>query len=219
MTLPGFESPTPSAARELQREWAARLVFEPLNEPIDTVCGVDVSGVRDGTAVAAAVLLTLPDLNVAEFATAEAELTFPYRSGLLSFRECPVVVQAVERLSRPPDVIMVDGQGTAHPRRLGLACHLGLLLDIPTLGCAKSRLCGTYDEPGNERGCCSPLIEKRELVGRVVRTRTGVKPVFVSPGHRTTLDDAVRLVLACGKGVRLPEPTRQAHRLAGSPRS
>ncbi|MFW5803220.1 MAG: deoxyribonuclease V [Verrucomicrobiota bacterium] len=212
-----FENPTFQQARQLQYELREEVIIEPLTDEVHTVCGVDVSGVRHGAATAAAVVMRLPELTVAEFATAQVELAFPYRSGLLSFRECPALLTVLERLSRRPDVVLVDGQGIAHPRRFGLACHLGVILDIPAVGCAKSRLCGSYAEPLGERGCRSPLVDNGEVVGMVLRTRDNVKPLFVSPGHKVDLADSVDLVLACGSGLRVPEPTRLAHIAAADP--
>jgi deoxyribonuclease V len=146
-----------------------------------------------------------------ETVAAEQETRFPYIPGLLSFREAPVCLEAVGKLRRQPDLFVIDGQGVAHPRRLGLASHLGLFFDRPTIGCAKSRLIGTYDEPGPEKGACSPLYDREEVIGAVVRTRSRVKPVFVSVGHKCTLEDAIHVTLACTTRYRIPEPTRLAH--------
>ena len=134
--------------------------------------------------------------------------------GLLSFRELPVVLEALEQLSTPPDLVLCDGQGIAHPRRFGIACHLGLLTDIPSIGVAKSRLCGTHEQPPNQRGAWTPLYLGEEVIGAVLRTRCGVKPLYISPGHRISLDTAIRMVMACCTRYRLPETTRYAHRLA-----
>jgi deoxyribonuclease V len=142
-------------------------------------------------------------------------ITFPYVPGLLAFREGPVVLAALEQVSDPPDVLLFDGQGLAHPRRLGLATHIGVLLDRPSIGCAKSRLCGEHEEPPAERGGWVPLRDGDEVIGGVVRTRAGVRPVYVSVGHRVDLETAVSLVVACCTRYRLPEPTRRAHRAAG----
>ncbi len=146
-----------------------------------------------------------------ETVTAQQETRFPYIPGLLSFREAPVCLEAVAKLGQPPDLFMIDGQGVAHPRRLGLASHLGLFFDKPTIGCAKSRLIGKFEEPGAERGAWSPLRDGEETIGAVVRTRSRVKPVFVSVGHKCTLEDAIRITLACATRYRIPEPTRLAH--------
>jgi deoxyribonuclease V len=138
---------------------------------------------------------------------------FPYVPGLLSFREAPAIIEAVRKLPRRPDLLVCDGQGLAHPRGLGLACHVGLWLEMPTIGAAKSRLCGEHRQVGRRRGCHVQLRHDGRVVGSVVRTRTGVKPLFVSVGHLVTLEEAIRIVLRCCRGVRLPEPTRRAHHL------
>jgi len=152
---------------------------------------------------------------VLERAGAERPTTFPYVPGLLSFREAPVLLDAFAKLRRRPELVLVDGQGYAHPRRFGLACHVGLALAVPTVGCAKSRLCGEYEEPPREAGTWSPLRDGSELIGAVVRTRTGVKPLFVSVGHLISLRSAIHAVLACCRRYRLPEPLRAAHQYAG----
>jgi deoxyribonuclease V len=203
----------PKEAVTLQRALASRVRFAPPPERIETVGGIDVS-MRRGNARAAVVVMALPELQEIERVWTDAPIRYPYVPGLLSFREAPPILQALERMEHIPDVLMLDAQGYAHPRRLGLASHIGVLLDHPTVGCAKSRLCGTHEEPARERGAHTPLRDGDEEIGAVVRTRTGVRPVYVSVGHRMTLEAAVALVLACGKGYRLPEPTRQAHRAA-----
>jgi deoxyribonuclease V len=174
------------------------------------VAGVDV-GVSDGLARAAIVVLRYPEMDVVEVSTAERLVEFPYVPGLLAFREAPAVLDAWARLRATPDLVLFDGHGLAHPRRFGIACHLGLVLDRPSIGCAKSRLCGEHVEPGNMPGEWTPLVEGGECIGGVVRTRTGTRPVFVSVGHRVCLETAVALTLSCCRGYRLPEPTRQAH--------
>ena len=180
--------------------------------PIATVAGTDCAFVDGGRRVlAAAVLCDAATMEV--LATAESLLPcrFPYVPGLLSFREARAVIEAVKRLGRRPDLLMCDGQGLAHPRGMGLASHVGLLLDVPTIGVAKSRLCGEHRAPGARRGCRAQLRLDGEVIGSVVRTRTGVRPLYVSVGHRVDLATAVRWTLRCCRGVRLPEPTRRAH--------
>jgi len=157
----------------------------------------------------------LPVLEVVEVKVVTDRIMFPYVPGLLSFREAPLILAACEGLVVKPDIIMVDGQGIAHPRRMGLASHLGLFLDVPTIGCAKSRLCGQHGEPEDEAGSYAELIDEGEVIGAVLRTRAGVKPVYVSIGHKIDLAEAIRWVLACCRGYRLPEPTRMAHQAAG----
>jgi deoxyribonuclease V len=159
---------------------------------------------------AAALVFAVPGLQMVDAAEAVVPTRFPYVPGLLSFRELPALLAAFARLRTRPDAILCDGQGIAHPRRFGLACHLGLLLDLPTVGCAKSRLIGEHDEPGPYRGDRVPLRDRREVIGTVLRTRDRVRPLFISAGHRVTRRDAEALVLRCGAGYRLPEPTRQA---------
>ena len=204
---------TPAAAIAVQRELAGRVREETLPAPPRTIAGVDMS-VRERAVRAAVAVLSFPELALIERAVWEGPVEFPYVPGLLSFRELPALLRALEQLSTLPDLIMADAQGRAHPRRIGLASHLGVLLDQPVIGVAKSRLVGTYAEPGPERGAASPLLDGTEQIGAVLRTRAGVRPLFISVGHRVTLDDAVRLTLACATRFRLPEPTRQAHRLS-----
>ncbi len=204
-------------ARALQRQMAAEVIQEDRLDEVHSVAGVDCGfPQRDGQEVAraAAVLLSFPDLEPLADALIEAPVQYPYVPGLLSFREAPAILAALDRLPRLPDLILADGHGRAHPRRFGIACHLGLLLDRPTIGCAKSPLVGRYAEPGAEVGDWAPVVDRGETVGAAVRTRRGVKPMFVSVGHRVSLETAVKLVLACGRGLRLPEPTRLADQLA-----
>jgi deoxyribonuclease V len=181
-------------------------------EEIHTIAGVDVAYKDIGRA--AIVVLTFPQLEVIEEVIATRQVDFPYIPGFLSFREIPVVLEALERLSTMPDVLMCDGQGITHPRHFGLASHLGVYLDHPTIGCAKSRLVGVYTEPGQERGDRSPMHYHGELVGMAVRSKPKTNPLFVSIGHRIDLETAVAVVLACGKGYRLPETTRLADKLS-----
>jgi len=181
---------------------------------VTTVAGVD-AGYRDDMARAAVVVLTYPGLEVTDYATADRPVTFPYIPGLLTFREAPAVLDAMEKLTTLPDLLIFDGQGIAHPRRLGIASHIGVLLDMPAIGCAKSRLCGRHEEPDSEKGSHVPLIHNGDIIGAVTRTRNNVKPVFVSPGHRIDLPTSVEYVLSCCRKYRLPETTRQADHLAG----
>jgi deoxyribonuclease V len=164
---------------------------------------------------AAVVVLAFPSLEPVEESVVEQPCRFPYVPGLLAFREGPSILAAFRRLRARPDLLIFDGQGIAHPRRFGIAAHIGVLLDLPAIGCAKSRLTGTHGEPGPARGAWAPLVERGETIGAVLRTREGVKPVYVSVGHRLGLETALGLVLRCGGGCRLPEPTRRAHRAAG----
>jgi deoxyribonuclease V len=207
---------SPAEAKALQVELAERVIAETTFDPsgVQTVAGVDVS-IRKGVARAAVVVLKLTDLKPVDCAVSEAPATFPYIPGLLTFREGPIVLRALERLTIWPDLLIFDGQGMAHPQRIGLAAHMGVILDHPSIGCAKSRLTGTHAEPGDEVGDWEPLTDDREVIGAVVRSRAGVKPLYVSIGHRVDLVTAINLVLQCTRGYRLPETTRYAHRVAG----
>lgn len=204
---------SPKEAIALQRELAQRIAPTDHRDHFDTVAGIDV-GIKGDVARAAVAVLSLPSLQPVEFSRAECPISFPYIPGLLSFREGPAILEALARLESVPDVLIFDGQGYAHPRRVGIATHLGILLDHPSVGCAKSRLCGTHRQPALERGNRVWLWDKGEIIGAVVRTRTNVNPVFVSVGHKVSLETAIALVLRCGAGYRLPEPTRHAHRAA-----
>ncbi len=199
-------------ARELQESLRKRVRLTPLSTRLRRVAGCDVSEDRAaGRVFAAVVVLSWPDLDRIEIATATRDARFPYVPGYLSFREGPLLDEAFARLSERPDLVMFDGQGIAHPRRCGLASHLGVLWDLPAVGCAKSRLVGDADEPGLSRGDWSSLVDRGELVGSVLRTRHGVKPMWVSPGHRIDHEGARRVVLEACTRFRLPETTRRAH--------
>ncbi|MBE0598016.1 MAG: deoxyribonuclease V [Desulfuromonadales bacterium] len=199
----------------LQRQLAGEIELRPgFPSPLDTVAGVDVSYEKHGHQFfAGVVVLSFPDLVLLEEASAVDQVFFPYIPGLLSFRELPILLEAFARLRTVPDLVLVDGQGIAHPRRLGLASHLGLWLRRPTVGCAKSRLCGEHPEVGSRRGERVPLVHAGEEVGTVLTTRDRVKPLFVSPGHLIDIPAAAELTLACCRGYRMPEPTRLAHLL------
>lgn len=186
---------------------------EPVTlDQIHAVAGVDASYREVGRAAIA--VFSFPELALLEEVTATKEAPFPYIPGLLAFREGPVALAAYERLTIQPDVLIFDAHGYAHPRRMGLASHLGIYLDRPSIGCAKSRLTGKYEEPGSEPGAWSPLVARGEEIGRVVRTKTRTRPIFVSVGYRITLSLAVEVVLRCVRGYRLPEPTRIADKLS-----
>jgi deoxyribonuclease V len=179
------------------------------------VAGVDIGFVENNTVTRAAVaVLSFPELLLLDQSIALTPTTFPYVPGLLSFREAPAALIALERLAIRPDLLLIDGHGRAHPRRMGLACHLGLLSDIPAIGVAKSRLVGTHESLPESRGSHTPLLHKGEVIGVVLRSRTNVKPIYVSIGHRVSLETAVVYTMACTPKYRLPETTRQAHRLA-----
>lgn len=205
-----------ATARELQTALAPQVITEDAwREPIRRVAGVDV-GFMDGFRVtrAAVVVLALPSLEVISTAIAEHPTTFPYVPGFLSFREVPAILAALDQLTVLPDLLLCDGQGYAHPRRLGLACHLGVLLDLPTIGVAKSRYIGTHAEVPSTKGAWVPLWDGTERIGAVLRSRSNVRPLYVSVGHRLSLETAIAYVLACTTKYRLPETTRLADKLA-----
>jgi len=180
------------------------------------IAGVDISVERaQGMATGAVVVLNYPELRVVETKVVNGNVAFPYVPGLLSFREAPLTLAACERLSVTPDLILVDGQGIAHPRRMGLASHLGLFLDTPTIGCAKSRLCGSHQTPGWKPGSYAELVDGEETIGAALRTKLGTKPIYVSIGHKVDLETAIYWVTQCCRGYRIPEPTRLAHLAAG----
>ena len=201
---------TPRRAVEIQNELRERVKIEP-PPPVSVVAGADCA-FGGGLVFAMAVVWDIERRAVIETRALSRRLQFPYVPGLLSFREAPALRAVLARVRTPFDAVLCDGQGLAHPRRMGLACHLGVLLDKPAVGCAKSRLVGEYVEPGAERGEFTDLRHQGERVGTVLRTRAGVKPLFVSPGHRCDHRGAIELVLRCGGGVRLPEPIRLADR-------
>ncbi|MFO1155578.1 MAG: deoxyribonuclease V [Rhodospirillales bacterium] len=212
---------TPKEAVAVQRQAAASVERADRFGPLRTVCGIDVAyGVRGrgGIARAAAVLLDLATLAVLAESVVQIPAAFPYVPGLLTFREAPAAIAAIEALPVRPDVLMCDGQGIAHPRRCGVASHLGLALDLPSVGAAKSRLCGTHADPPAEAGRWTPLLDGDEIIGACLRTKTLVRPLFISAGHRVRLATAVALVLQCTNRRRLPEPTRLADRLSKHPR-
>ncbi len=205
---------SPKEAVAIQKGLAAEVRREPLEKEVQTVAGVDVS-IRGDLAQAAVSVVRLSNLDVVDEAVHRCAVPFPYVPGLLSFREMPAILPALEKLTVWPDVFMLDSQGRAHPRRFGLACHLGVLLDHPALGVAKSRLTGhPQKELGEEKGAHVPLVDKGETVGALVRTRARTKPVYVSVGHRITLEEAVDLTLRSSPRYKIPVPTRQAHKLS-----
>ena len=203
-------------ARAIQRRLAPLVSHvSAIPECTRLVAGVDVSPPdARGQAMGAVALLSLPGLEAVQVLRTSGRVTFPYVSGLLSFREAPLMVDILGRLEATPDIVLVDGQGLAHPRRVGLACHVGVATGLSTVGCAKSILVGKHGPVGAGKGAWTPLRESNETVGAVVRTRENTRPVYVSIGHRVDLDSAVRWVLACCGRYRLPEPLRTAHRAA-----
>jgi deoxyribonuclease V len=233
-----------SEATELQKHLASKVQFTPLTKPPKLIAGLDCALSKNGRHILAAAVvlrtqdatqgllepLELPDFELIETATASQKVAFPYIPGLLSFREAPVCIAAVEKLKKEPDAFIIDGQGIAHPRRLGLAAHLGLFFDKPTIGCAKSRLTGYFEDPPPEKGSYTLLKDKKlpkldtsdksqatrdEIIGAVVRSRSNVEPVFVSVGNKCLLKEAIKITLDWTTKYRLPEPTRLAHQTVG----
>ena len=222
-----------SQAIDLQKRLASKVQFAPIKEPPKLIAGLDCALSKDGQQILAAAVvlrvpdmikglwepLKLPDFELIETATASQKVTFPYIPGLLSFREAPVCIAAAKKLKKEPDLFLIDGQGIAHPRRLGLAAHLGLFFDKPTIGCAKSRLTGYFEDPPPEKGTYTLLKDKKssrldtsdEVIGAVVRSRSNIEPLFVSVGNKCLLKDAIKITLDCAIKYRLPEPTRLAH--------
>jgi deoxyribonuclease V len=205
----------PEVAVALQTKLSKQVIRKSRKRPdhITTVAGID-TGYRNNTARAAVVVLKLANLKTLEKATASKPVRFRYVPGLLSFREGPVILAALQKLKSAPDLLMIAGQGIAHPRRCGIASHIGLLADIAALGCAKTKLWGDYQEPERTAGSTAYLTDRGETIGAVVRTRTAVKPVFVSIGHLMDLNDSIKIVLKCCRGYRLPEPLRKADHLS-----
>jgi deoxyribonuclease V len=209
---------TPEAAIALQQKLRDRVVLRDQFGEVQYVAGVDVGFEAGGAVTRAAVaVLKLDDLQLQDRAIARRPTEFPYIPGLLSFREVPAVLDALEKLQIEPDLILCDGQGIAHPRRFGIACHLGVLIDRPTIGVAKSILVGRHAELSDQRGSWQPLIHKGETIGVALRTRPGTNPVYVSPGHRISLETAIAYTMRCTTKYRLPETTRHAHKLASGP--
>lgn len=211
---------TPKEAIAVQQQLRSLVRLEPLTREVKTIAGADISFNKFSEVVySGIVVLSLPDLQIVESSSVRSTAKFPYVPGLLSFREAPSLLEAWERLKIKPDVLMLDGQGIAHPRRLGIASHMGVLLDWPTIGCAKSILVGRHGDLAAEAGNRAPLVDRGELVGVALRTKNNVAPVYVSPGHLIDLDSAVDLVMRSVTKYRQPEPTRQAHLLVNQMRT
>ena len=208
---------SPNEAVELQKKLSGKVLIQNPPPLIRQVAGADITTYRDSNkAHAGIIVMNFPELEIIESVNAEVLLTYPYIPGLLSFRESPALLAAFAKLKNKPDLIMIDGQGLSHPRRFGLACHIGLLLNRPTIGCAKSRLTGSHDEPGPDQGKTADLLDHHgHLIGSVVRTKNRVSPLYISVGYMITLESAIHYTLACCRGYRIPEPTRQAHLYVG----
>ncbi|MEW6526588.1 MAG: deoxyribonuclease V [Spirochaetota bacterium] len=195
----------------IQKNLAGNVIITGKPEKIEYIAGIDVALTPDDRGYCIIAVFSFPTMELCEEVFCSDPITFPYVPGLLSFREGPLVLKAYEKLSIKPDVLVFDGQGIAHPRRFGIASHIGVILDVPTIGCAKSRLCGTYSEPGPNKGDRAYLYDKDEIIGVVLRTRAQVKPVFVSPGHKIGIDEATDIMMQCTGNYRIPVPTRYAH--------
>jgi deoxyribonuclease V len=205
---------TPNQAYQLQQKLCQWVIFQPLDlQSIHSVGGIDASYRKDSV-IAAVVVLNFPSLEPIDQVAVQFPLTYPYLPGLLSFREAPAVLRALEQLSCLPDVLIADGHGWAHPRRFGLACHLGVLLDQPVIGCAKSLLCGEVAEFPQQAGSSASIHLGEEILGAAVRKRTGINPMYVSVGNKVDLPSAIALVMACVRKYRVPEPIRHAHHLS-----
>ncbi|MGF1488076.1 MAG: deoxyribonuclease V [Prochloraceae cyanobacterium] len=215
VTLNHIWPETITEAKEIQEKLRSQVIREDRIDRVKYVAGVDV-GFRENytIAVGAIAVLDFTNLKTVEKATASRPTTFPYIPGYLSFREVPVILDALEKLTVTPDLILCDGQGIAHPKRIGLASHLGVLIDLPTIGAAKSLFIGRHQQLGENKGSWQPLVDREEIVGAVVRSRSGVKPIYVSIGHRISLASAIEYTLACTSKYRLPETTRIADRLS-----
>ena len=201
-------------AKQIQINLAAKITLNDEFSEISSVAGLDVGFEKNNTiAIGGIVILGFPDFNVIEKHISRRKVIFPYVPGYLSFREIPVLLQTYNKIHHKPDLIICDGQGIAHPRRFGLACHLGILLDLPAIGAGKSRLIGQFTEPPLSRGSSSPLVHQNQTVGAVVRSRHGTRPLFVSPGHKISIGSAVEWTMNCCPKYRIPETTRQAHKL------
>ena len=196
-------------AKQLQEILRKKVKIIPLKKHPQYIAGVDAAFLNKEI-IGVACLYAYPDMHLIEKTYTVTEILFPYIPGFLSFREGPSIITALKGLKRKPDIILFDGQGIAHPKGLGIASHIGVLLNLPTIGCAKSRLIGTYKEPGPKKGTCSSLLYKKEIVGVVLRTKDNVKPLFVSPGNRIDIKGSIEVVLSCSQGYRIPEPLRRA---------
>jgi deoxyribonuclease V len=211
---------SPQEAIEIQKDLRKRIVISPqpsVFKNIKYIAGADIS-IRKGSSFGygGVIIMTFPDMDVIEEEVVKDDIKFPYIPGLLAFREAPILLKAFEKLKNEPDLIIFDGQGIAHPRGLGIASHLGIILDKPTIGCAKSKLFGTYNEPGKNEGDFSYLYSPQDadnIIGAVVRTKSNTRPVFVSIGHKIDLQTSIKFILECRRGYRIPEPTRIAHNL------
>ena len=214
-----YEALTPAQAIAYQNELRQHIRIEPLDKPINIIGGADISFNKYSEIVyAGIILLKYPEMTVIGHSSVISRTSFPYISGLLAFREVPALIEAWNKLDTKPDLLVLDGQGIAHERRLGIATHFGLVTGIPTIGSAKSRLSGRYTEPDNEVFAQSPMYDKGEIIGTALRSKKNCNPIYISPGHRISMEQSVEVIKNCIKGYRIPEPTRQAHNLVNKVR-
>ena len=214
MITTNYNEVTPAEAIAIQQELRDKIQLTPLNKTVTTIGGADISFNKySDTVYAGIIVFSYPDLKPIAESTIVATTTFPYIPGLLGFREVPALLEAWNKLKTKPDVLVLDGQGIAHPRRMGIATHFGLVAQTPTIGCAKSLLTGKYNEPEEHPGATMPLEDKNEVIGTVLRTKRKCKPVYISPGHLVTMQESISIIINCVAGYRIPEPTRMAHLL------
>jgi len=214
MVTLNYDTLTVTAATQIQNELRDDIIIQPRNFPVNIIAGADISFNKFSTTVyAGIILIRFPELIPIGYSLVKKEVLFPYVPGYLAFREVPALMPAWEQLPVKPDLLVVDGHGIAHPRRLGIAAHFGVLAKTPAVGCAKTVLCGKYEEPSSEKGSNTPLIFKNEIVGAALRTKNAVKPVFVSPGYNMDVPDTVEIISQCVGRYRIPEPTRLAHNI------
>lgn len=212
--LPDYSQVSPSEAISIQKDLRSQVQLVPLQQEVKILAGADISFNKYSDIVyAGIILLRFPTMEVLDSATVVTKTSFPYIPGLLAFREVPALLEAWQKLSQKPDVLVLDGHGTAHPRRVGVASHFGILEDVATIGCAKSLLAGSFEMPANIPFSESPLVHREETIGTALRTKPNCKPVFISPGHRITLPESVDIIKQCTRKYRIPEPTRLAHLL------
>lgn len=220
MISTNYNDISPAEAIAIQQELRDKIQLTPLMNPVKTIAGADISFNKySDTVYAGIIVLSYPDMKPIDESTIVATTRFPYIPGLLGFREIPALVEAWNKLETKPDVLVLDGQGIAHPRRMGIATHFGLVAKTPTIGCAKSLLTGKYEEPEDAPGATSPLNDKGEIIGTVLRTKRKCKPVYISPGHLITLEESVDIAMKCITTYRIPEPTRLAHLLVNRVRT
>ncbi len=210
--LIGGDKPSVARAFDIQKELSKRVISKREFGELKTVAGADISVLKnENKLICGIIMFSYPGLAEIERVYSVSDEKFPYIPGLLAFREGPAIIETFKKLRQKPDLLIIDGQGIAHPRGFGIACHVGVLLDVPSMGIAKKRLYGKYDEPGEKRGSWTPLLSKEEdVIGSVLRTRDGKNPVFVSLGHKIDSDSAREIALECARGYRIPEPTRRA---------